>query len=85
MLKDVKVVGYYKGISKKNGKEYVNLSVTYKKQPGGNDVEIAGEFAETYFVPEQLMSKISPKDIGSTIKVYDMFVNKQNRLLDIMR
>ena len=82
MLRDVKVVGYYKGISKKTGKEYVNLSVTYKRDPGERDVENAGDIAETFFVPDHVASKVSVKDVGQTIKIVDAFYGNKNNLID---
>ena len=85
MIKEVKVVGYYKGISKKNGREYVNLSVTYKRQPGDSDVEIFGEVAETFFVPDYMAMKVGSKDVGQTIKIVDAFYGNQNHLIDILR
>lgn len=85
MLRDVKVVGYYKGTSKKTGKEYVNLSVTYKREPSDRDVDVAGEVAETFFVPEHVATRISAKDVGQTIKIVDAFYGNKNNLVDIVR
>lgn len=85
MLRDVKVVGFYKGISKRTGKEYVNLSVTYKREPGERDVELAGDVAETFFVPDHVASKLSAVDVGKTIKIVDAFYGGKNNLVDVMR
>lgn len=84
MMRDAKVVGYRKFISK-NGNECVQLSVTYKREPNDSDVDIAGDVAETFFVPSHVVPKVSSKDVGQTIKIVDAFYGNRNNLVDIMR
>lgn len=84
MLRDVKVVGYRK-FKAKNGNVCVQLSVTYKREPNDTDVDIAGEVAETFFVPGHVEPKISSKDVGQTIKIVDAFYGNKNNLVDVLR
>lgn len=84
MLRKVKVVGYRKFTSKK-GNVSVQLSVTYPREGNDADIELVGNTAETYFVPDHVAPRVSKDDVGKDLMIVDAYYNNRNNLIDIMR
>ena len=47
-------------------------------------IECAGQMASSYFVPDELRTKISVNDIGKEFTIYTYFTGNKDNLADIM-
>ncbi len=83
-MKVIKIIGYHEFTSKKGNRCY-KISVTSSLDQIGKDDVMAGESAETYFLPQNLVGKISKEDVGKTYDAYIAYFNGRSNLVDIIK